>query len=275
MNFVTYSQLHKDAIRFARILPRDFDLIVGVPRSGLLPALLLSLHYNLPLSELQTFAEDRIFKSGARGHEPEQIHNVLVIDDSSLTGGTINGARKLLSKKKGYNIRYAAFYATDISKRYLDYHLRVVPVGRCFEWNIFHHIFLQNACMDIDGVLCYAPAPEQDDDDGTYIDFLMHATPLYVPTVKVKCLVTCRLSKYRKQTEEWLAKWNVRYDELYMMNYPTKSERIKAGRHADFKAEIYLKTKTELFIEDTPQQAQRIAKIAKKPVLCVGNWVMY
>lgn len=275
MNFVNYATLHDDIIRFTRVLPRDFDLIVGVPRSGLLPALLLSLHYNIPLSELLTFAGDKIFKSGTRGGVPLEVHKVLVVDDSSLSGGTITRTKRALQNKKQYDIKYGVLYVTDVTRKHVDYFLRVVPWKRCFQWNIMHHSFLENACMDIDGVLCYPPTPAQNDDGAKYIDFIQNTKPLYIPSFKVKCLATCRLLKYMKQTKEWLSKYGVKYDELYMMNYPNKAERVKARRYAEYKAEIYLNTKTELFIEDEVRQAQKIAQITKKPVLCVGNWTMY
>ena len=44
MNYRSISDLNNIILQRLSILPRDFDLIVGVPRSGMLPANLLALY---------------------------------------------------------------------------------------------------------------------------------------------------------------------------------------------------------------------------------------
>jgi len=45
---------------------RDIDLIVGVPRSGMLPATLLALYLNLPLTDLYSYVNNRCISGGQR-----------------------------------------------------------------------------------------------------------------------------------------------------------------------------------------------------------------
>ena len=48
MNYRNIDDLNHCILQHLSILPRDFDLIVGVPRSGMFPANLLALYLNLP-----------------------------------------------------------------------------------------------------------------------------------------------------------------------------------------------------------------------------------
>jgi uncharacterized HAD superfamily protein len=80
--------------------------------------------------------------------------------------------------------------------------------------------------------------------------------------------VTSRLSAYRVETEAWLARHGVRYHQLFMLDGMTAEERRKKGAHASFKAEVYRNSPYWLFIESEPAQAEEIARLAARPVLC-------
>lgn len=141
-----------------------------------------------------------------------------------------------------------------------------------FEWNYLHHKLLENACFDIDGVLCNDPTPEQNDDGKKYIEFIRNAPLRVTPTFKIGYLVTSRLEKYRKDTEYWLKKNNIQYEHLIMMQFKTKEERIKSGSHGKFKGENYKKFEnTNLFVESELHQAVEFAEISGKVVFCTEN----
>ena len=55
MNFVTFSALNNDVIKNLHKIPRDIDLVIGVPRSGLLVANMLALYLNKPLISIDMF----------------------------------------------------------------------------------------------------------------------------------------------------------------------------------------------------------------------------
>ena len=117
--------------------------------------------------------------------------------------------------------------------------------------------------------LCVDPTAEENDDGEKYRRFILNARPLFVPNDKVKALVTSRLEKYRPETERWLAENGVKYEKLYMLDLPSREERIRRGAHASFKAEIYKKLKdAHLFIESNPLQAAEIRRLSGKPVIC-------
>jgi uncharacterized HAD superfamily protein len=153
----------------------------------------------------------------------------------------------------------------------VDIAFEICPLPRFFEWNFMHHSALRNACVDIDGVLCRDPVPEENDDGPRYREFMSSVPPLHVPTVLVRTIVTCRLEKYRAETTEWLARHGVQYTELVMLDLPSKAERIRLGGHARFKAEVFRARPSRIFIESSVGQAFRIADLARKPVFCVES----
>jgi uncharacterized HAD superfamily protein len=280
MNFVNYCELTKDVVSWSKALPRDFDLIIGIPRSGIFPALMLSLQFNIPLSEINLFAtEEKILSYGhhRKIKLSRKISKILVIDDSICRGKEMKRARKLLQEKsKKYEIKYSVVYACPGKESEIDFFFKTIDFPRCFEWNIMHHTqILNESCVDVDGVLCEDPTEEQNDDGARYMDFLANAKPIYIPTIRIKYLITCRLEKYRRETEEWLSKYNIKYDQLIMMDYPDKKARVRAKNYDKFKADFYKKTDCVLFIESSKLWAEKIAKLSKKPVLCTEDMKMY
>lgn len=283
MNFVSVKELNLILTENLYLVPEDVDLIVGIPRSGMLVANLLALYLNLPLTDIDNFKKGIIYSSGTTKVRENWIKNIsaarriLVLDDSVATGQSMLKAKKLLNGDIfSEKIIYGAVFVTEESKKYVDIWMNVCPMPRVFEWNFQHHMFSDKFCYDIDGVLCVDPKDEENDDGDKYIEFLKNAKPIIIPTYTIGCLVTCRLEKYRKLTEEWLRNNNIKYNKLIMMNYKTKEERIKYGNHGIFKAELF-KSMSDmlLFVESDPSQAEIIAQISGKSVFCTGNRMYY
>ncbi|MBW2998222.1 phosphoribosyl transferase, partial [Candidatus Woesearchaeota archaeon] len=277
MNFINYKDLVGNVKSWATKLPRDFDLIIAIPRSGIIPATLLSLYLNVPLTTIDVFTKhDYVISSGKRGNYNEkEIKKVLVVDDSINEGWEINRAREKLKDHSDLDIKYSAVYSCPSSENKIDFFYKIVEHPRCFEWNIMHHCFLQKSCLDIDGVICEDPTGEENDDGEEYRNFILNAKPKFIPTSKVKCFVTSRLEKYRSETEMWLKKYDIDYDELIMLDLPDMKTRQKLNLQGKFKAEVYNeKSDTILFIESSERQAKEIAELTQKPVLCTDNMVL-
>jgi orotate phosphoribosyltransferase len=201
---------------------------------------------------------------------------VLVIDDSVNTGSQMDEVQsKLSSNDFDFEIDYGAVYVSKNGRRYVDYWGEVVKYPRVFEWNILYHSKLENACVDIDGILCRDPKPAENDDGEKYKDFIKTVDPLIKPSREIKYLVTCRLEKYREETKEWLRKNGINYQNLIMMDLPDMETRQRLNNHAEYKANVYEETGTEIFIESSRQQAIEIAKITGKPVFCYENGKMF
>jgi len=278
MNFRTVGQMSECLARNLDILPRDIDVIVGVPRSGSLAANILALHMNLPLTDVQGLLDGRLMGGGSRlrnhvpDDDPRLCRKVLVLDDSILSGRSMKKVRiQLEDAAIQADIVYATVYGTSRSKDLVDICLEVCESPRMFEWNYMHHEFLEEACVDIDGVLCTDPTNQQNDDGPLYREFLLNTSPLFLPSRKVHALVTSRLEKYRTETEEWLARNGVEYEQLHMLDLPDGETRRRLNCHAKFKADVYSRLKARIFIESNRAQAAEISLLSRRPVICVDT----
>lgn len=280
MNYRSLADLNDTIVRNLHRLPGDIDLVVGIPRSGLLAAKLFSLVTNIPLTDLDSFLEGRIYSSGATKRHAglergiADMRRILVLDDSILGGNAMRAARKRLEDagirdRAGAEIIFAAVYGSEASHPEADFIFERVKSPRIFQWNFMHHVVLEESCVDIDGVLCLDPTEQQNDDGEAYRRFLSEAVPLHSTSRRIGYLVTSRLEKYRSLTEGWLKAQGIEYGQLVMLDLPTKAERQRLGAHGSFKAEFYRNSDASLFIESEHEQAQTIARLSGKPVLCV------
>lgn len=277
MNYRNIKDLNNIILKKLSIIPRNFDLIVGVPRSGMLPANLLALYLNRPYTDIHSFLNGHIYKAGARSQffDISEFKNILVVDDSIASGSAMAEVKESLAHLNDkFNIKYCAIYVIPGKEKMVDYFFETVPLPRYFQWNILNHTTLEKACFDIDGVLCADPLPEQNDDGEKYIDFLLNAPPLFIPGSKIGTIVTSRLEKYRKETEIWLAANNIKYNDLVMLDLPNMEARQRANNHGDHKAKAYMAKPYVLFIESEHHQAVEINRLTKKPVLCTENFEM-
>ena len=100
MNFVTYGQLIHSTLENVYKIPRDVDLVVGIPRSGMLVANVLALTLNLPFTDLDSFVDGRIFATGNTRARKDWIasakdaRHILVVDDSISKGDAMKKAKE-------------------------------------------------------------------------------------------------------------------------------------------------------------------------------------
>lgn len=275
MEYRSVSDLNEIIFNNGYKFPPDADLVVGIPRSGMLAANLVALHLNLPLLDLESFLYGIPAEVGRTAQstikcDEHPVEKVLVVDDSILTGLSMSGVRERIERAApAAQFCYCAIYG---AKRYhpeVDLILETVEHPRIFQWNLMRHCRLGDACFDIDGVLCHDPSPLENDDGQRYLDFLMNARPLMQPRAKIQHLVTSRLEKYRPETERWLAQHGISYGKLWMLGMASGEERRRQNAHAAYKAAIYVKTGAGLFVESDERQAVRIAQLSGRPVLSV------
>ncbi|WP_421682773.1 phosphoribosyltransferase [Stutzerimonas urumqiensis] len=283
MNYRSLKDLsHLSTQSASRIAP-DVDLVVGIPRSGMLVASIIALKLNLPLTDLYAFLRnDELKKGSTRTYKrndmtlPQQARKILLVDDSIASGKSmLEALERVRAVYAGEVVTLVAFGETH-NQQQVDICMEIVKQPRVFEWNIMHHHFMSEACLDIDGVLCEDPTADDNDDGVNYLKFLTRARPLYIPSLKVAHLVTSRLEKYRPETEAWLAEHGVQYGQLHMLDLPSAAERRRLNMHHKFKAQVYARQKdASLFVESEMQQAIEIMKATKKPVYCIETNEMY
>lgn len=280
MNYRSVQDMNQLIARHAGSLARQFDLVVGVPRSGLLAANLMALHTNLPLTDVQGLIEKRLLGAGRRlSIDPaiffDQPRRVLVIDDSLRRGIQMRQTRQVLAPiASQHELVFAAVYGMTQTRHHADLILEHCQGPRVFEWNLMHHRLLVCSCVDIDGVLCVDPTEQENDDGLRYERFVLNAQPLHLPTKPIGRLVTSRLEKYRRLTEQWLDAHGIQYGELIMLDLPSKAARVRRAIHGQFKGEVYRDCDARLFVESSARQAPQIADIAAKPVMCIESGQM-
>ncbi|MEO1315428.1 MAG: phosphoribosyltransferase family protein [Pseudomonadota bacterium] len=259
-------------------VPSDIDIVVGIPRSGMLPALNIALLMNARVVDLPAFLEGKI---GGKGRSrsaastlerADDARHVLLVDDSVNTGAAMVEAKALVEEKyPSARVTTLTAYGARGAERHADIVLEAVSFPRVFEWNLFHTQMMGDACLDMDGVLCVDPTSEQNDDGARYLDFIRTATPLMRPSYRIRKIVTSRLEKYRAPTAEWLDRHGIRYDELVMLDLPTAEDRRRLGNHGEFKAKVFATDPlARFFVESETAQAVAISRLSGKPCFDMG-----
>ena len=256
MNFITYSQLNNDISNNLHKLPIDIDLVVGIPRSGLLVAAIIALYRNIPFTDIDTLLSGKFYRSGTTRKNNrwiqslDEARHILIVDDSISTGESMKKARERIGLMDlQCKFTYCAIYALPTNFMSVDVFFKMCNHPRMFEWNYMHHWGLKYACVDIDGVLCEDPGFLQNDDSRRYENFILNATPKIIPTQPIGYLVTCRLERYRSITESWLRKHGVEYDHLIMLDAPDAATRFRDYKQGEYKGSVYRKTDCFIFIE--------------------------
>lgn len=282
MNYKSFSDLSwliKNKIPLLQ--SENYDLIVGIPRSGMVPAYIIALYLNKKCCDIDSLLKNSPLKTGSTRNTkslisyPSEAKKILLVDDSILSGKSLANELIKIPKDMKSKITTLAIYSSEKIRNDVDIFLEYLPLPRIFEWNIFHHNVVERSCFDIDGVLCIDPTEDENDDGKKYVDFILNAPPLFIPSRKINCIVTSRLEKYRDETETWLKNNGVDYNSLIMLDLPSKEERQRLGAHANHKAEMYKKSELELFYESDRNQAITIHRLTNKPVFCIETNEMF
>ncbi|TKD35813.1 phosphoribosyltransferase [Azotobacter chroococcum] len=282
MNFISYADLSEDIRKnMHKLHGREIDLVVGIPRSGMIPAYMIALYLNVNCLDLASLCRNekpvngRTRKTSNNLAHAWDAKKILLVDDSIMSGISMRSAVKQLPDELVEKLIKMAVYSASTTPREVDIYFEHVACPRVFEWNIYHHDVLAGSCSDIDGTLCVNPTKGQSEDDGKYMHFLTNAKPLNLPSRKIHSLISSRLEKYRKETETWLKEHNIKYEHLIMLDLPSNRHRESHKIYANHKAEHYNKSKLDFFFESEPDQALAIAKATSKPVYCSGNNRVY
>jgi orotate phosphoribosyltransferase len=275
IHYTTYAQLADDVRALVAKLPRDIVGVLGVARSGLIPATMVAEILHVPLGEASLFAQTGLFfPSGERlGGKHPTGGRLLVLDDSAYQGATLRRVWGAVSQSpfyKDYQWLWGAVYRHPDYPRTVDVFAREIPSQRYFQWNLMQHADMANWMMDIDGVLCF-DGTVLDDDGPRYRRSLVDAIPLHLPRRQVHTLISMRLERWRPETEAWLEQHGVCYQRLILAPYPTAQKRRRECKYGEWKGQHYKDSPCTLFIESSIDQAPEIAKVSNKPVICLDT----
>ena len=285
MRYTSYDDMACCLRRNLWKVPQDVQLIVGVPRSGMIPALMLAELLNKPCATLDEFLAGREMSCGNRRvimPWNDGYGRVLILDDTVYEGKAMKSARRRvalsgITRPVLYGCVFAeGRYAKEKVDLWFDDVLSEDETLYLYEWNILHHYDRKTLTMmwDIDGLMC--KEPPDDRDHMAYEAYIRDAEPMVIPTTPLGAIVSYRLEKYRAVTEEWLHRHGIVYRDLIMFDAATREERAAKSYPGRYKAHIYKKSEwAQLFVESSRNQAVRIAELSGKPCFCYEDGKMY
>lgn len=271
MNVFTLSQLNLLLVNnLHKIQTLPFDIIVHLPRSGTIPASLLATYIRKPLASVDEYCADIII---TRKSEFQSLKRILLVDDSIRTGIQMSQAiAKIKKVKPETEISILAVFSTPCKDRLVQPSLALlehIDDNYIYPWFMWKTRKIANCAVDMDGVLCRDCTKDEDDEGANYSQFLDNAEIKFKPGFPIGWIVTSRLEKYRPQTEAWLLKHGIKYNNLIMGCW--NSNRDRKGNAADWKASIYRRLPATLFIESSHKESLIIHAISDKKVWCVDT----
>ncbi len=255
------------------------DCVVAIPRSGLVPATLVSLYRNVEL-----FTSPAMFAAGRAVHgttrRPRRDRSggagrrVLVVDDSCNTGSSLRDAvAAVRCGDPTADVTTMVVYATSRSADLVDHWCEIVDQPRVFEWNLLHHPKSRSIGFDLDGIFCPDPPDRASTDDATLEEYYRTAPMRVAPTYRLGAVISSRSTRFEGVTRDWLEEHDVEYDDLIL--FPgTGAARRALGLHAAHKARHYTASGLDLFVESDPSQAYEIQRLTGRPVICWSENVL-
>jgi hypoxanthine phosphoribosyltransferase len=284
--FISNERLTTDCLSLIEKLP-PIEGVIGIPRSGMIPASIIAVNMSVPLysisDEKLVVLNSMSDKGGSRMevYKPNGSKNILLIDDTAFFGNAMSKHKELVEKLlPSKNIITSVIYSTPeaIEQKLIDIHLYTSKFPHVLEWNFFDAHPTLNGMFDLDGVFCEDCPYEIAEDETRYKNWIKTVKPIEnrIPRLfPAIAICTGRLEKYRKETEEWLDRHNIKYSNLLMFQ-GTKEERdsnhvLNVARFKLQKFIEYNKNSKGLlfnikdtgkclyFIESCPEQSRLIA----------------
>lgn len=263
-NYSKMNTVTDDVVEWCKSISSDFDVVVAIPRSGLIAGSIISTYFGKPLSTPEMIIENKKWMS-KKADNSNFYNRILLVDDLLWTGKQMNEVREQLrTKLPTINIRCAALYINESLTNEVNLFYKTVPdnsLCHC-DYNLMH-ARPGKIAYDLDGVLCF-----DWDNISNYENHLCTVKPYRIPVYEIDCILTARLEIYRPVTEQWLKDHDVKWKKLYMRN--TENQDV-----VQFKSEILLKENPEIYVESHPFYADLIHKETGLTVVCTDNNTMY
>lgn len=265
MNYKSFEDLSRDIKTNLYKIPKDVTLIVGIPRSGLLAANLISLYANLPLTDIDNFIQGKVLCSSYQDEFSQKSAfkgKILIVDDSVATGKAILDAREKLKSiidSSSYELLFCCIYADPEKKHLVDISFMLLNRPRVFEWNLFHNKIMEKSGITLSGVLAIMPQSSKQTELKKHSNFLLQALPFIIPKKKIGTLIHTVEETDLESTENWLKENRVQYDELLVKENINIPLEYKKRKNLTF------------FITSSKQEAQEIFEKSGKNVYCLES----
>lgn len=273
--WVSIRKLAQDSVALATYAAsRNYAGIIGIPRSGLMPASIISTITNIPL-----FVFDR------RDNQLRELNNfnyrglflhrsnygkLLVVDDTVGSGGTISRLKPLLHSK-GIQADYCAIYSSTPGTRFIDFCYQILDAVHFLEWNLANSPIVDGTIsrglvncgimFDLDGIIIV-------DEPFTRKHNIPYGRFPYIAPRGKHAIEICtgRRECERKVTEDMLRQLEIKYSKLYML--PDKYSPLDIKAIIDHKVKHFVQSCCKVFIESDPVQAEEIFRMSQKIVIC-------
>lgn len=265
IEYVSTRQLTHDILSLAGRLPPDISGVVGIPRSGLIPASHLACLLHLPLHALAPSGLVDV-GHGYRLGSQRPAGRLCVVDDTIQTGHSIRRAKKLWRKLGLSEALWVGCYVTPANLSEVDLAGRELRANHWLEWNWPNSTLSPLLATDFDGVLCRDLPPQTNwGSHAEYAAAIASARPLYLMRrAPVPLVVTARPEAMREATQAWCARHGVQVERLEMWPGGARSQAAIAA----WKAEIYGRSNLAIYVESDPALAAKIWQHCRRPVLC-------
>ena len=206
LSYRSYADMSRIISENVGMLP-DVDFVVGIPKSGIVPATMIATIKNVSFLDLDSFLFTQSRRKGRRiQHDGAIVEptRVLIIDDSINTGAEFRRVqRRIASLETDFEVTFCAIFGLQDRTKNAPRHLVLerVPQPRVFQWNYRNHIIAESSCFDMDGVLCEDPTAYDNDDGPRYLEFLLNARPLFIPQKQIR-------SEERRVGKECRSRWS-------------------------------------------------------------------
>ena len=256
--YITTAELATAALNLAAKIPADVKGVVGIPRSGMIPASVLAAQLHVPLF---SYANGHVVHCGHGNRFTEKVSalgRLVFVDDTLMMGTTLKHHRPESPHL------WAVVYQNPHAKISADIFGQELEPPHLLEWNLFNSQFCNDLATDLDGVLCHDMPRDAD---------LTDARPLHLPRrTAVKAIITARCERWRMVTKAWLSHYGVKYEKLIMGQWKTEAERdSNPAQIAQYKADAITRLGVNWFTESCPRQAEDIAALSGVWTICPTN----
>jgi len=244
VSWISTADLAQRAVELVPRIPPGITRVIGIPRSGMIPASIIATMLHVPL---YTLRKNTIQPVGAgvrmRDHRERKGETVLV-DDTVHNGKTLKQLRLECDEIQG--MLTAVCYARQEAAHVADLVGQFLPTPHFLEWNFPNCFYAKHLSWDMDGIICHNPPRDNE--------------PYLLPRItEVGSIVTARPESERERTLSWLDTWGASTRSLVMWQ-GSERDRWNAKAIGSWKADETAKAGSEFYVESEPEVADQIRK---------------
>ena len=264
-SFINFEQAVLLTRDWIKRFPCRYDLVIGVPRTGLTIAGIISDELAIPLSTPGTLPE--IWKPS--NLPARDIQRILLVEDCTARLSHLFSAKqKVREAFPEAEIHLGSLFSNGSQGR-LDTYGSELRDSCIFEWELMNIEFSRNVASDLDGVICQDWPKLVTEDDR--LDWMRTVKPYLIPVYGLSAIITSRPEKYRDITTQWLNEHGVRFCRLVM-------DQTIEGQYNDYLSwKVYAinRIKPGLFLESNDETAKAIHYKTGVTVICTDTMKMY